>query len=168
MNRFKISEEEYKKVRELEKKTKDKNISRRLKVLMLKYEGKKNKEIADMLGIHIKSVSTMCMRYMEKGLSEYTRNKYKSHYRLLSEEQELEILSRFKKAAESGQQVTVKEIKAAFDEACGKDTGNAYIYLLLKRHNWRKVMPRPKHPKAADKEACDASKKLNKIYWMPL
>ncbi len=47
MNRFKISEEEYKKVRELEKKTKDKNISRRLKVLMLKYEGKKNKEIAD-------------------------------------------------------------------------------------------------------------------------
>ncbi len=46
------------------------------------------------------------------------------------------------KAAEAGQIVTVKEIKAAFDKVRGKDTGRGYIYMLLKRHGWRKAMPR--------------------------
>ena len=56
---------------------------------------------------------------------------------------------------------------AAFDEARGKDTGSGYIYMLLKRHGWRKVMPRSKHPKAASEEACEASKKLNSVCWIP-
>ena len=41
-----------------------------------------------------------------------------------------------------------------------KDTGRGYIYMLLKRHGWRKVMPRAKHPKKADEEVIQASKKL--------
>ena len=78
------------------------------------------------------------------------------------------MLQKSREEAESGKIITVKEIEEAFDEACGKDTGGVYVYLVLKRHSWRKVMPRPKHPKAADSEACDASKKLNKMSWMPL
>lgn len=162
-----MTEEEYEAVVELEKKTKDKNISRRLRVLMMRYEGYRDREIAERLGIHKTSVSAMCMRYMDLGLEEYARNKYTSHRRLLSEEEETAILERFRRMAEAGQEVTVKEIKAAFDEACGKDTGNVYIYKVLKRHRWRKVVPRPKHPKAAGKEACDASKKL-RVLWVPL
>lgn len=50
------------------------------------------------------------------------------------------------KAAEAGQIVTVKEIKAVFDKVRGKDTERGYIYMLLKRHGWRKTMPRSKHP----------------------
>ena len=161
-NRFKMTEEEYKKVAALEKETKDKNISRRLKVLMMRYEGFKAKEIADHLDLHKASVSAMYMRYIQEGLEEYARNKYTSHKRLLSEEKEAAILEGFRKEAEAGHMVTAKEIKAEFDKACGKDTGNAYIYKVLKRHQWRKVMPRPKHPKSADEEACNASKKLNK------
>ena len=56
--------------------------------------------------------------------------------------------------------VEVKEIKQAFDEQIGKETGNSYIYTMLKRNGWRKVMPRAKHPKKADDEAIEASKKL--------
>ena len=95
---------------------------------------------------------------MQEGLEEYARNKYTSHKRLLSVEQETAILEGFCKEAEAGHELTVKEIKAEFDKACGKDTGNAYIYKVLKRHQWRKVMPRPKHPKSADEEAYNASK----------
>lgn len=29
----------------------------------------------------------------------------------------------------------------------GRETGNSYIYTMLKRHGWRKVMLRAKHPK---------------------
>ena len=117
--------------------------------------------------MHPKSVNQMCRRYREQGWAEYARNKYTSHRRALTEEKENEILGRFEKAAEAGQEVTAKEIKAAFDEVRGKNTGSGYIYMLLKRHGWRKVMPRSRHPKAASEEACEASKKLNKVCWIP-
>ena len=106
--------------------------------------------------------STNCMNTF---LEEFIRNKYKTHHRSLTDAEENAILAPFEKAAEAGQVVTVKEIKAAFDKVRGKDTGRGYIYMLLKRHGWRKVMPRSKHPKAADEEACDASKKLNNLFW---
>ena len=165
MSRFQISEEEYEAIKEAEKGTNDKNVSRRLRVLMLRYEGYKVRELAKIFGMRSNSISQLCRRYREQGLEEFMRNKYTSHRRALTEEQEQEILSRFEKAAEAGKEVTALEIKAAFDETRGKDTGRGYIYALLRRHGWRKVMPRPKHPKAASEEACEASKKLSKVCW---
>ena len=167
MSRFQITEEEYQRIKEAEGRTRDKRISRNLRVLMLRYEGIKVREIARAMGIQINSVSRICTRYREQGLTEFARNKYTSHCRLLSEEEERAVLEPFEKRAQAGQMITVKEIKAAFDKACGKDTGKVYVYLVLKRHNWRKVMPRPKHPKAADEEACEASKKLKQSSWRP-
>ena len=165
MSRFQMTAVEYEAVKKAEKETKDKNISRRLRVLMLRYEGHKVAEISEMTGMRVNSISQLCRRYREQGLEEFKRNKYTSHRQALPVEKELEILARFDKAAEAGQEVTAAEIKAAFDEVRGKDTGRGYIYMLLKRHNWRKVTPRPRHPKAANEEACEASKKLNKMCW---
>ena len=115
--------------------------------------------------MRINSISQLCRRYREQGLVEFMRNKATSHNYALPKEKEQEILARFEKAAEAGQEVTAKDIKAAFDAERGKDTGRGYIYMLLKRHGWRKVMPRSKHPKAASEEACDASKKLKLACW---
>ena len=165
MSRFQISEEEYEAIKQAERETNDKNVSRRLRVLMLRYEGYKVAKIAEMVGMRINSISQLCRRYREQGLEEFKRNKYTSHRQALPVAQEKKILARFEKAAEAGHEVTAQEIKAAFDEVRGKDTGRGYIYALLRRHGWRKVMPRPKHPKAASEEACEASKKLSKVYW---
>ncbi|MDE7249890.1 MAG: winged helix-turn-helix domain-containing protein, partial [Lachnospiraceae bacterium] len=33
------------------------------------------------------------------------------------------------------------------------------IYCVLKRHGWRKVMPRSRHPKKASEEVIETSKK---------
>ena len=110
--------------------------------------------------MRINSISQLCRRYREQGLERFIENKYGGNRRALTEEQENAILERFEKAAEAGQEVTATEIKAAFDEIRGKDTGRGYIYMLLERHGWRKVMPRSRHPKAANEEACEASKKL--------
>ena len=79
----------------------------------------------------------------------------------MSEAEEEEILAGFKAKAEAGQVVIAKDIKEAFDKKLGRDTGRGYIYMLLERHGWRKVMLRSKHPKKASKEAIEASKKLN-------
>ena len=165
MKRFQITEAEYEAIKAKEAKTKDKNISRRLRVLMLRYEGKKLDEITKMTNLHRTSITQMCRRYREQGLEEYTRNKHQSHHWLLSWEQEEEILNQFNDG--TGKQVTANEIKAVLDEACGKDTGRVYVYNVLKRHGWSKKMPRSRHPKAADEEACEASKKLNPVCWIP-
>ena len=130
MSRFQISKEEYESIKAAEKKTKDKNVSRRLHILMMRYEGYKVKEIAEITGMRINSISEMCRRYREQGLEVFVANKYGGNHRSLKEEQEREILERFKKAVEAGQMVTAQEIKRAFDEVRGKDTGRGYIYML--------------------------------------
>ena len=159
---YRISGEEYEAIKKKKKRIQNKRISKRLKVLMLRYEGKKVDEIAGMLKLHKESITQMCRRYKAQGLEEYARNKYESHNRLLSKEQEAEIMQRFE--PEMGKQVTAKEIKEALDEACGKDTGHMYVYNVMKRNGWKKKMPRSRHPKAANEEACEASKKL-KLAW---
>ena len=168
MSRFQVSREEYEEIKAAEKQTRDKNISRRLKILMMRYEGKKVAEIASATGMRINSISQLCRRYREQGLKVFCKNKYTSHHHALTYAQEKEILEQFEQAAAAGQEVTAQDIKKAFDEIRGKDTGRGYIYMLLKRHGWRKVMPRSKHPKAASEEACEASKKLSKECMTPV
>ena len=164
---YQITEEEYKEIVLREKQTRDKRISKRLRVLMLRYEGKSKPEIAAKLDISTDRLSHLISEYKRVGLEEYVRVKYTGNHRNMSYEEEQEILDRFQEAAKAGQVITVKEIKAAFDEKLGRDTGRGYIYMLLKRHRWRKLKPRSRHPKKASDEEIAASKKL-KPSWKKL
>ena len=139
MGRFKITESEYLEIKKLENEITNEKIRRRLRVLTLRYKGVRDRKIAELCGLHRNSISRMWLRYEREGLAEYTRNKYTSHCRLLSEEKEQEILSAFSARTRAGLEVTAHEIKAVLDEACGKDTGNVYTYNLLKRYKWQKV-----------------------------
>ena len=161
MRQHAITAEEYEKIVEAEKRTQDKQISRKLRVLMLRYEGLDNAEVGKRVGLCSVRVSQLVSEYKKTGLEKYTQKKYGGNHRNMSEAEEKEILSGFKAKAEAGQVVIAKEIKEAFDKKLGRDTGRGYIYMLLERHGWRKVMPRSKHPKKASKEAIEASKKLS-------
>jgi transposase len=44
--------------------------------------------------------------------------------------------------------LTVAEIQRAYEQRLGKAVAPSTIYRLLQRHGWRKVVPRPRHPKA--------------------
>ena len=156
-----ITAEEYEKIVEAEKRTQDKQISRKLRVLMLRFEGLDNAEVGKRVGLCNVRVSQLVSEYKKTGLEKYTQKKYGGNHRNMSEAEEEEILSGFKAKAEAGQVVIAKDIKEEFDKKLGRDTGRGYIYMLLERHGWRKVMPRSKHPKKASKEAIEASKKLN-------
>lgn len=160
MKKYHMTEEEYKAVGVMAKKNKNKSIDKRLQVIILRHEGMKDVEIAKRTGYHRKRVSQLCAEFSRVGAMEYARNKYGGNHRSLTDEEEAEILTKFEKQEENGQMVSVKDIKAAFDEKLGRDTGRGYIYMLLKRRNWRKVTPRPRHPKKASAEAIAASKKL--------
>ena len=164
---YRITEEEYEAIKKAEKATTNKRVSQRLKVLMLRYEGKSNPEISEKLDLSTDRISHLISEFKRNGLEEYIRNKYEGNHRNMSYEEEEQILKQFEAKAAAGQVITVKEIKAAFDEKLGRDTGRGYIYMLLARHGWRKIKPRPKHPQGASDEEIDASKKL-KLNWKKL
>ena len=155
-----ITKAEYEAAKEAAKLNTNKRVDKRLQVIILRYEGKKDHEIGEKLDYHRKRVSQLCSEFKRVGLEEYARHKYGGNNQSLTTEEENEILEEFREKAERGQVVTAQEIKQAFDERRGKDTGRGYIYMLLARHNWRMVMPRGKHPNKASDEVIEASKKL--------
>ena len=161
MKGYSINAEEYQKIEEAEKRCKDKRTSKKLTVLLIRFSGVSIAETAQRMNCSERKVARLISEYKKQGLEEFMRSKYVGgNHRSLSEAEEKEILAPFEKMAEEGHMVTAQEIKKVFDKRIGKDTGRGYIYMLLKRHGWRKVMPRAKHPKKADEEAIQASKKL--------
>jgi transposase len=74
----------------------------------------------------------------------------------LSEEKVL--LARFAKVAGTGEMLNIHDLKAAYEKAIGRATSDSTVYNLLHRHGWRKLMPRPFHPKR-DLAAQNAFKK---------
>ena len=161
MKGYSINAEEYQKIEEAEKRCKDKRTSKKLTVLLIRFSGVSIAETAQRMNCSERKVARLISEYKKQGLEEFMRSKYVGgNHRSLSEAEEKEILAPFEKMADEGHMVTAQEIKKVFDKRIGKDTGRGYIYMLLKRHGWRKVMPRAKHPKKADEEAIQSSKKL--------
>ncbi len=157
---YKISKEEAAKIKEIRKTITDKRVDKRLHAVQLRGEGFKNEEIANKLETSAKVVSRWVCAYIKGGAEALYQKKRIGTHRNLSYEEEAELLKEFLKKAENGQIVEVSEIEKAYIEKVGHSIGNSQIYRVLKRHGWRKVMPRSKHPKKADKEAIEASKKL--------
>lgn len=69
-------------------------------------------------------------------------------YSNLTSQQEKEILGVFLDKAKSGGVLVVSEIKGAYEKLAGKKAPKSTIYRMLARHGWRKIAPRPKHPRA--------------------
>jgi transposase len=80
------------------------------------------------------------------------------HNQHLTAEQEADLLAPFTKMATGGEMLHVSEIKKAFEERVGVQVAASTVYRMLDRHGWRKVVPRPRHPKA-DLQAQAAFKK---------
>ncbi len=157
---YKISKEEAAKIKEIRKTITDKRVDKRLNAVQLRGEGLKNKEIAQKLDTSPKVVSRWTCAYIKGGIEALYQKKRIGNHRNLSYEEEAELLKDYLEKAENGQIVDVGEIKKAYIEKVGHSIGTSQIYCVLKRHGWRKVMPRSKHPKKASKEAIEASKKL--------
>ena len=158
--KYQITTEQKHEIELARKKNKNKQTENRLKVLYLRSEGASYKEIIKATGYSKANIAKIIKLYFEKGLKEITENKYGGNHRNLSYEEEEKILQYFVKKAEQGQIVETKEIKERYEQAIGHAIGRGHIYYILERHGWRKIMPRSKHPKKADEEAVDASKKL--------
>ena len=161
-SKYKFSSEEIAAIKEARRVNKDKRAEARLKALELRAEGMKSKEVSQATGFHAAYVTTLVAKYRKKGLEAISGNHYGGNRRNMSVEEEAAILAPFKARAEKGELVEIGEIEAAYQHAVGHSIGTSQIYYVLHRHGWRKVMPRARHPKKADEEVIETSKKLRK------
>ena len=106
-------------------------------------------EIARLLGWSTATVHVLHSRWAREGDAVFdVRARGGRHHQYLSPEQEAELLAPFVAHANAGGMLAVAEIQRAYQERSGKPVAPSTIYRLLQRHGWRKVVPRPRHPKA--------------------
>jgi transposase len=73
-------------------------------------------------------------------------------------EQERQFLSQFMDQASQGGILVVSKIQRAFEALVGCKVAQSTIYRMLDRHDWRTIIPRPRHPNSST-EAQEGFKK---------
>lgn len=155
-----FSQEQQEELKKEERKNRDKNIDRRIKAVLLRSQGVKSADIAVETKYKKKYISELVAKYFKGGISAIAENHNGGNRRNISYEEEKELLESFEERAKSGQIIEITEIKQAYESKVGHSIGGGQMYRVLKRHKWRKIMPRSKHPNKAGGEAIEVSKKL--------
>ena len=120
---------------------------------------RKAEEIARDMGVSVTTVRRVISTYNRLGLAAIeTPGKGGRRHEYMSLEQERNFLQLFFARAARGEMATAEEIQRAFEAEVKHEVHITSIYRLLDRHGWRKLVPRPRHPKA-NPEAQAAFKK---------
>ena len=157
---YRYTDEDREKIAAARKANKDKRAEKRLHALELRASGKSAKEVAAETGFKEAYIPQLTAKFVTGGIEAISGNHYGGNRRNISVEKEAELLDDFREKAAEGEIIDISEIKARYEEMVGHKIGSAQIYRVLHRHNWRKVMPRSKHPKKASEEVIETSKKL--------
>ena len=122
-------------------------------------QGISSKEIARVLNWNVNTVRITQRDFIVNGIKALVEEKRGGRRRqLMTIEEEKLFLEGFKDLANNGSMLVANEIKAALEKQLGRTVHKTTVYRLLRRHGWRKIIPRPRHPKQ-DKEAAEAFKK---------
>jgi transposase len=106
-------------------------------------------QIAQLLGWSTATVHVMHSRWAKEGEASFdVRGRGGRHHQHLTQSQEAELLVPFVERAQAGGMLSVAEIQQAYQKRTGKAVARSTVYRLLERHGWRKILPRPRHPKA--------------------
>jgi transposase len=120
---------------------------------------RKADEIALHTGVSATTVHRVISTYNRLGPAAVeTPGKGGRRHEYLTLHEEKQFLAAFFARAEAGEIATTAEIWSAFETRVGHPVDDSTIYRLLDRHGWRKLMPRPRHPKA-DPQAKEQFKK---------
>ena len=129
--------------------TKTKSNFQRVQCLWLRAAlGLDANQVAIAIGWHPTSVRRLQAEYLHEGeviLSTVGRGGRR--HQNLAEEEEARLLSQFSTRAERGGMLEVSQVKGAYEKAIGHSVPKSTVYRMLARHGWRKIAPRPRHPR---------------------
>ena len=119
------------------------------------------KQIADMVGFDVGTVRNLHSAFLRDGEAVLRLSgKGGRYHAYLTQEEEASWLDAFRESGQAGGILEVGKIQAAFEERVGRKVAKSTVYDLLHRHGWRKITPRPRHPKS-DPEAAASFKKTS-------
>jgi len=122
-------------------------------------QGMSTAAIANALGLHVKTVRFTQKDFIDNGVSALIELKRGGRkHCLMSLDEESAFLSQFEQEGSQGGILVVGKIKSGLEQHLGRPVHKTTIYRMLHRHGWRKLVPRPNHPKR-NEEAAEAFKK---------
>ena len=117
--------------------------------------------ISEVTGYSEGAVRKIHARYFKDGKFCFKLKKKGGRIReTLSLTEEKNLLVQFESASAAGGTATIAKIKHEYESRIGRKVPKSTISRLLKRHGWRKILPRPYHPKK-NEEAQNEFKKTS-------
>jgi transposase len=101
-----------------------------------------------MTGYNPRTVRRIQSAYLAEGEKALALKKKGGRYREnMSLEEEKKFLAPFLDKAKKGGILEIGKVHRAYAEKLGREIKKSVVYALLHRHGWRKIAPRPSHPK---------------------
>jgi transposase len=120
----------------------------RIRMVLLRESGLTQGAIAEAMGVSLSTVNRAHMAYDQGGVKALKPKPNGGRVRQnMTVAEEKALLACFATAAGAGELLNIHDLKRAYEQAIGHATSNSTVYNLLERHGWRKLMPRPFHPK---------------------
>jgi transposase len=105
-------------------------------------------DVALAIGWKASSVRHLQAQYLKEGEPVLEASKRGGRYRAnMTVDEERLFLSSFLEKSGRGEILVVSKIKEAYEKEVGHRVPKSTIYRIVTRHGWRKVAPRPHHPK---------------------
>lgn len=110
-------------------------------------------EIALEVGLARQTVHNLVAAYNRQGPQAVETPGHGQRQRAyLSLARERAVVSKFLQKSTLGQVSTGSQLKPALEKAIGRQVHKTTVYRILRRQQWRNVVPRPRHPQASEAE----------------
>ena len=107
-------------------------------------------EVAELVDLSKSRVQHIVEKFNREGLDAFLDRhnpEFHRQHAFLTKDQELAVLNSVEGQARKGLLVNSRLVKEALEARLEREVSEMYIHDVLKRHGWRKVDPRPHHPK---------------------
>jgi transposase len=135
-------------------------LRKRLVVWLMAFQPRHARQVAALLGVSVVSVWRWISGYNRHGPQALRASRrggrHRSHF--ASRAKEASILAGLEPQALAGDLLTAGPIRQGLEQAAGHPLSTRSLYDLLARQDWRKLAPRPRHPRTTP-EALAAYKK---------
>jgi transposase len=124
-------------------------------------------QAAEYIGVAKGTIYQWIFQYNHQGPKSFSlHGRGGRRFGMMSVAEEAALLESIRTEAERGEIVGAFWLRELVEKKLGRKVSKDYLYDLLHRHGWRKVVPRPRHPNA-DVEKQEEFKKNSRSWWQP-
>jgi len=139
----------------------------RWQAIYLVAKGLRVEQAAEYIGVAKGTIYQWIFQYNHQGPESFSlQGRGGRRFGMMSVEEEAGLLDSIRAEAERGEIVGTFWLRELVEKKLGRKVSKDYLYDLLHRHGWRKVVPRPRHPNA-DLEKQEEFKKNSRSSWQP-